>query len=46
MLNAKIVVGGRVMGIHWISLDGYGYGYRSIPTNVYGYWYVSFVSWV
>ena len=47
MLNAKIVVGGRVTGIRWIAPDGYGYGYRSIPTNVNGYKYrLSFVSWV
>jgi hypothetical protein len=46
MLNAKTVVGGRVTGICWEQIaGGYGYGYRSIPTNIYRYKYVlSFIS--
>ena len=48
MFNAKIVVGGRVTGIHWIADTQRVRIWIQIHTmNVYGYGYgLSFVSWV
>jgi hypothetical protein len=46
VLNAKIIVGGRVMGIHRIAdTRRVQIWYRSIPTNIYEYGYeLRFVS--